>query len=93
VFAKLFNPDSTMVRLDQTEAERLRHVFAADRLLRRERAGWGDSWSARCQLVLKIRAASVCRSLASDRLTLARVPAVSRYIERRAGALTNLPPG
>jgi hypothetical protein len=57
VFTKLFNPDSTMVRLDQTDAERLRHVFAADRLLRRERTGWGDSSSAWSQLVLKIRAA------------------------------------
>jgi hypothetical protein len=43
MFAKLFNPDSAMIRLDQSEAERLRQVFAADRLLRRERAGWGGS--------------------------------------------------
>jgi hypothetical protein len=57
MFAKLFNPDSAMIRLDQSEAERLRQVFAADRLLRRERAGWGGSVSAQCHLVSKVRAA------------------------------------
>ena len=57
MFAKLFNPDSAMIRLDQSEAERLRQVFAADRLLRREWAGWGGSVSAQCHLVSKVRAA------------------------------------
>jgi len=46
MFVKLFSPDSTMIRLDQSEAERLRQVSAADRVLRRERAGWGGSVSA-----------------------------------------------
>ena len=55
MFAKLFNPDSAMIRLDQSEAERLRQVFAADRVLRRERVGWGAS--AHCHLVSKVRAA------------------------------------
>ena len=39
MFTRLFSPVSTMVRLDESEAERLRH--AADRLLRQQRAAWG----------------------------------------------------
>jgi hypothetical protein len=57
MFVKLFNPDSTMIRLDQSEAERLRQVSAADRVLRRERAGWGGSVSVHYHLVSKLRAA------------------------------------
>jgi hypothetical protein len=57
MFTKFFDPDSAMVRLDRNEAERLRQVFAADRVLRRERAQWCRPLSARCQVVLKVRAA------------------------------------
>jgi hypothetical protein len=45
VFTKLFSPASEMVRLDRSEAERLREVLAADRILRRERNGWDRSRS------------------------------------------------
>jgi hypothetical protein len=55
MFTKFFDPDSAMVRLDRNEAERLRQVFAADRVLRRERAQWCRPLSARCQMVLKVR--------------------------------------
>jgi hypothetical protein len=57
MFVKLFTPDSAMIRLDQSEAERLRQVFAADQVLRRERTGWGGSVSGHYHLVSKVRAA------------------------------------